>query len=327
MKKLLHLIWYNIIKAIIVLSIAILSQCEKVNNSIIISDKNFTKALIYLGIDKDKNGSVSQSEAESAYTLVLTNWSISDLTGIEQFVNLDSLYCDSNNLSSIDLTKNIKLQFLNCNDNNLTTLNLKQNKSLEELICDNNKLVELDVSKNQVLWFLWCNNNQLEQLDLTQNLRLRKLHCESNRLSSLDISKNVLLEGLDFAYNNIESIDATHNTKIRDFFGIYNKLTNLTLSSGTSIYCNNNKLITLDVTKDIELMFLNCGNNEYEGYGDTNQITNLNMSNNVNLQYLGVNNMPSLTNVCVRETPFPPPKINLDSSGSPNISFSTDCQK
>jgi len=37
--------------------------------------------------------------------------------------------------------------------------------------------------------------------------------------------------------------------------------------------------------------------------------------------------MPSLYKVCVWEMPFPPAGVEVDTSGSPNVYFTTDCSK
>ena len=38
-----------------------------------------------------------------------------------------------------------------------------------------------------------------------------------------------------------------------------------------------------------------------------------------------INDMPTLNQVCVRELPFPPGEMAVYSSGSPNITYATDC--
>jgi hypothetical protein len=64
------------------------------------------------------------------------------------------------------------------------------------------------------------------------------------------------------------------------------------------------------------LRTLNCG---------TNLLTGLNISKNTKLKNLAIDNMPSLTKVCVWKIPLP-----LDSYynvNSPNIYWSLDCSK
>ena len=73
--------------------------------------------------------------------------SISDLTGIEDFLDLQILHCYSNQLTSIDVSNNLDLNHLNCNTNNITSLNLTSNANLNYLACGSNLMTSLDLSK------------------------------------------------------------------------------------------------------------------------------------------------------------------------------------
>ena len=60
-----------------------------------IPDKNFERALIDKGIDKDAmiNGILLNNNLESIEELNISNYGIKDLTGIEYFENLKELNC------------------------------------------------------------------------------------------------------------------------------------------------------------------------------------------------------------------------------------------
>jgi hypothetical protein len=73
---------------------------------------------------------------------------------------------------------------------------------------------------------------------------------------------------------------------------------------------------TIDLSGDIALERLNC---------NANQISQLDLSGCPSLKYLHCNSMPTLGKVCVWVTPFPPANLVLDTAGSPNIIYSTDC--
>lgn len=47
---------------------------------------------------------------------------VSDLTGIEYFTGLESLWISDNQLTTLDLSKNFSLSFLDCANNALTNL-------------------------------------------------------------------------------------------------------------------------------------------------------------------------------------------------------------
>ncbi len=128
------------------------------------------------------------------------------------------LGCSSNQLTSLDISKNLNLKYLNCGSNQLTNLDVSKNVNLKTLSCSFNQLTSLDVSKNVKLEELVCYENQLTSLDVSKNLNLKWLSCEKNQLSSLDVSKNVKLEllicDLDCVKASQEQINAAQNGNI-----------------------------------------------------------------------------------------------------------------
>lgn len=98
-----------------------------------IPDQNFEQKLIDLGIDTDGlNGKITISDVSSFTDLDLSNSNIKDLTGIEIFTSLKNLNCSNNQLTSLDLSKNNKLEILYITGNPLVYLNLRNgnNKNL-----------------------------------------------------------------------------------------------------------------------------------------------------------------------------------------------------
>ncbi len=77
---------------------------------------------------------------------------------------------------------------LGCFDNQLSNLDVSKNINIEALYCYNNQLNNLDISKNIELKQLYCSDNQLSNLDLSKNIKLELLYCSDNILNSLDIS-------------------------------------------------------------------------------------------------------------------------------------------
>jgi len=43
------------------------------------------------------------------------------------------------------------------------------------------------------------------------------------------------------------------------------------------------------------------------------------------LVFIGLNDMPSINQVCVWVMPFPPDGVDVDTTNSPNVYFTTDC--
>jgi len=156
----------------------------------LIPDANFEQRLISLGYDNILDGSVTTSSINTVTYLNVGSENISNLTGIEDFISLNVLYCENNQLTTLDLSNNTALTELYCSDNVLTSIDAGTSTTLWMLDCDFNQLTTLDVSNNLALGYLNCNNNQLTSLDVSNNIALTELWCVNNQLTSLDVSNN-----------------------------------------------------------------------------------------------------------------------------------------
>ena len=217
------------------------SAFEK-NINIPIEDMYFRSFLVKT-YDTNGDREISIKEAEKITELRISGKSISSLKGIEYFKNLTFLECPINKLTSLDVSKNIKLLHLDCYGNQLTSLDVSKNIELLYLDCHGNKLTSLDVSKNTALTVLNCHANPLTSLDVSKNTALTFLACDNNQLTTLDISKNTKLTSLYCRNNQLTSLDVSKHTALRD------------------LWCNNNQLTTLDISKNTELTILYCQNN------------------------------------------------------------------
>ena len=119
-------------------------------------DAKFRQYIIDARFDKDGNGSLSDKEIGKVKKIDCSFKSISSLEGIECFNALATLWCDSNQLTSLDVSKNTALQSLNCSSNQLTSLDVTQNAAMTGLACDSNQLTSLDVSQNTALTNMEC---------------------------------------------------------------------------------------------------------------------------------------------------------------------------
>lgn len=75
------------------------------------------------------------------------------------------LALDNNNLSTIDISKNIKLLELACRYNKLTAIDVSKNIDLSSLYCGNNDLTVLNIVKNVKLHTLFAKNTKLTKLN------------------------------------------------------------------------------------------------------------------------------------------------------------------
>lgn len=153
----------------LLLSISVLySFCLSAQN-IVFTDANFKAALVAHNpvIDTSNDGEISIQEANyMSHGVSVSNSSISDLTGLEHFINMPEFYCNGNTISSINISTLSALTDLNCSDNNLTSIDITQNTGLLRLTIGNNNLTTLDASQNTSMVLLSCFNNQLTTIDL-----------------------------------------------------------------------------------------------------------------------------------------------------------------
>jgi hypothetical protein len=154
-----------------------------------IPDPNFEQALIDLGIDSDGiiNGQVITADIANITSLDVRGYGINDLTGIEDFISLEELFCGDNNYNTtFNLNNNSELRVLECRYCNLSSLDLGNNLQLEYLYCGN----EVDMTPP----------NTFTQLDLSNNINLKEFWgSDLLYLESLDLSNNPLIEYVDIS--------------------------------------------------------------------------------------------------------------------------------
>lgn len=325
-------------------------SCEKKPEEININDQTFLEALIEQGVDTNADGMISPAEAEVISKLELNGKGIIDMTGIEAFINLDTLYCESNQFTWINLSECRKLQVLYCSHGRLKTLDVSNNPLLKDLACERNvDLRELDVSNHPHLFYLNCQYCGLTRLDISGAVSLEILMSEMNSMTRIDLSTNTKLRWLNFAACNLESLDLTGLTELKwayimanqlhtatlgshpdlEDLGLgWNHLTEIDLSGCTALKrlgLSANEINTLDISYLSSLTRLSCG---------LNQLTSLNLANNSNLGTvqnkssgcdLEIGDMPTLEEVCVWTESFPPDGFLLCMDGSPNVNFTTNC--
>jgi hypothetical protein len=241
-------------------------------------DKNFRDYLLSQSYGAD--GELTKAEIEDVWIINVNKKEISSLKGIELFTALRWLYCDDNNLSALDVSKNTALRELWCQDNNLSALDVSKNTALTTLECYGNQLTALDVSKNTSLTSLGCSSNKLTVLDVSKNTSLTTLLCGSNKLTALDVSKNTALTNLSCSSNQLGALDVSKNTALTTLDCYTNHLIALDVSKNTALttlYCYTNQLTALDVSNNTALTALLC---------QTNQLKSLDVSKNTALTNL-----------------------------------------
>ncbi len=263
-----------------------------------IPDANFKAALVNnSSININMDGEIQVAEANSYAGMINVNSeNISDLTGIEAFLNITSLECDYNQLTTLDVSNSTYLDVLFCSNNQLTSLDVSNNTFLTILVCHNNQLTSLDVSYNVYLYALALEGNQLTSIDLSDNTVLATLNLFNNQLTSLDVSNNTALNTIGCSNNQLTSLDVSNNLVL------------------DILHCEANQLTSLDVSNNTLLNELWCGY--------SSQLSNLNIKN-TSINQLYTLESPNLS--CIEVDNVELTIINLVNGVDSWTSFGSSC--
>ena len=161
---------------------------------------NFSSSTNSCYIDTNWDGEIQITEALAIRQLNLNSSSISSLTGIENFTNLELLVCEQNQLSYLDVSQLVSLSYLSCALNQLTVLNIQGCTNLGHLNIYNNNLTSLNLQGLINLQTFWGSFNLLNSLDVSECINLQTLECNNNQLATLFI-KNGKNETINFSNN------------------------------------------------------------------------------------------------------------------------------
>ncbi len=249
---------------------------------------------------------------------------------------LFQLSCDENNLSNIDLSNNTSLMILECGENPISSLDLSALTNLQTLNCSLASITAFDFTNNTNLRNLYCNFNQITELDLSNLPNFERLNCSNNLLTSLSVKNGnntnvtyfnttnnpslICIDVDDVAYStaNWAGIDIQTSFSINcsgvvapttaipdanfeqalidlgiDTNGLSGDILNTDAIGITAINVTNKGISDVTgIEVFTELVSFNC---------TQNNITDLNMSNNLNLQTLtctnnNINNLNISTN-------------------------------
>jgi uncharacterized repeat protein (TIGR01451 family) len=181
---------------------------------------------------------------------------IADLTGIQYFKLLDTLYCYGNQLVSIPQLSPL-LKYLDCSSNQLIVLpNIPKHATY--LNFWNNHVSSLTTVPDSLI-YLGCNSNQITSLPALP-VGLLSLNCSKNQLSNLPALPPTL-KNLTCSYNQITSIPILPGGLISldCSFNQVNTLPNLP-STLTGLICSQNQLSLLPVLPST-LTTLECSHN------------------------------------------------------------------
>jgi hypothetical protein len=136
---------------------------------------------------------------------------------LDNNVNLNDLNLFGNQITNIDVSKNLKLDELDLRKNNLSQLDVSKNTNLTELRVNENMLTSLNVSQLTILDGLFADDNQISEINLPLTGKLRfiflnnnNISCDSSDCNGLDvfqIPRNNTFIHLDLANNSLSTDD------------------------------------------------------------------------------------------------------------------------
>jgi len=189
---------------------------------------------------------------------------------VSNLLNLSILNCRETGLNTLDVSGNTALTVLDCQGNNLTSLNLSTNTAIISLFCSTNSgLTSLTLPNTSTLTRLECFSCSLPNLNVSNNTNLDDLRAQYNNLNALDLTNNTVLSYLNCQQNNITSLTLPASSNLYRIICDNNMIPSLNLDNNpglTGLFCQFNNLTSLDLTNNPLLERLWCYNNDYLGF-------------------------------------------------------------
>lgn len=250
-KSLMKLMLQSILALILLISIIPLSV--NAAGPVEINKENFPDGFFreYVkNYDLDNDGILSQDELD-AVTVInrafeeygdLFNKGITTLKGIEHFTKLETLFCDANELTSIDTAAMPKsLKRLHLDNNKLEAIDLSPLTNLEEFTAQSNNLASITFGPLPNLKYLYFPNNKgINTVDFTGLDNLERLNCGNLNLDTVDVSMLPKLTLFHCGFNKLETLDISMLPDLIDFG------------------CRDNRLTQLDLSQFDHIEYLNC---------------------------------------------------------------------
>lgn len=244
---------------------------DPINNIYLsVPDSIFESKLIELGIDSDGviNHKILKSDAEQVTHLDLNFTSgsseISDLTGIEGFINITFLSATGQEIQDIDLSFNTKLDTLFLSGNLLTSIDISKNTNLVLLDIQANHLNTITgLSHVENLKKVNLSFNDFEDVSI-DNVSVEEIIMTHNLLKFIDLEYASSLKSILLTNNQLETIDLSTNALLKTLLISDNQLSNINLEQNSHLeylYISSNSLSSLDLSNNLVLIGLKADRN------------------------------------------------------------------
>ena len=277
-------------------------------------DENFRNWI--LDQDYGSDGVLNDAEIANITEIYVTNENIISLKGIEFFTMLTHLNCNSNQLTSLDVSKNTKLMTLACSNNQLTSLDLSKNTNLKSLNCSRNDIngVAMDALIESMPAVTNDGSWECGDMDVIANYREKNIitieqvaaakakgwtpklydgNGNWQEYAGYDPSKTIEINESNFPDENFRSWLLSQSygedgivtdVEILTTRSLYPSSSSIDSLKGieiftelTSLSCDNNNIKSIDLSYNTKLTSLYCYNN---------LLTSLDLSKNTKLTYL-----------------------------------------
>ena len=277
----------------------------------------------------------------------LTNLEVLSLVGtkihdvdVSKNVNLVELSLDYNkNVSTLNLSKNIKLEYLNLTNTSINSIDLTNNINLNSLTIAESNITEIDLTNNVLLENLCINHTKIQDIDLSKNIELSELYLGGfyktwyrgssyighdntygNNISNLDLSNNNKLEIFYAPYNQLESVNLNNASKLKEIYLQSNEINDLNIDNNTALQLLNvysNKLSSIDISDSMLLKEANLHSNLLSSIiiGNNNYLEKLSIFSN-KLKTIDLTGAKNLKNLYIEENEL----LELDVSNNAVLS-------
>lgn len=223
---------------------------QKIKEKIInIPDPNFKQYLIQHW-DSNRDGEISISEIKDVETLACSGKEIKSLEGIQYFENLTVLECSNNELTHLDVSKNIKLESLTYLSNPLEVLNLgdvnpKKYYYQQAFGVPGLSKFQSYPSIPSTIYNGYVTSQSLKII----STKIKRLYIKfQSSLQNLDISECTALETLEVTCSGLITLDASSCPSLKKLDCDINQLETLYLNNPylISLHCSANQLVNID---------------------------------------------------------------------------------
>ncbi|WP_201918622.1 T9SS type A sorting domain-containing protein [Aquimarina mytili] len=264
-----------------------------------VPDDNFEQVLIDMGYDEGAlDNLVSTASLDTITVLDINGKNIERLTGIEDFVSLDTLKLANNVLSNLDVTTLVNLEYLDCSSNNLVDLTLKNDVT--------GVLTFLDATSNPDLGCIRVDDVAAAEAETDWSIDATasySLDCLSNKTFIPDDNFEQALIDLGYDSGSLDNYVVTDSINKIEILNVNNRnifdLTGIeAFVALDSLNCSENQLSFLDISANLSLKNLSCFSNNLQeldfqvndsiiklNCGD-NKLKNIDLQSNPNLDLI-----------------------------------------